>query len=374
LPYWINRQDCLNDDLLTFSMTLTGPFTSYTLEVWAGQNCLDTPARVGTTATCWRVGSASPSSTPFAITIRAQDIVAHNLPSSTVPSNDQGVKPGTLADCTDTSITPPQDINLDFMLTTAATAVAQTGHQLFKTGIDIWGPAPPTNVSAASGETRLHLGWSISTSADVIAYDIYCDPPPGLVADSGATALGLFPPLPGLQPYAFDASVGTGGVVGAGGAGGVAGVGGAGGLVGTGGTTTTTGDGSIAPTAPIGPTCNSGSILKPGQPVDALAAYKCGSSTGKQATSGTVGGLVNSVEYTVAVAGVDSVRNQGVLSGQGCGTPEEITDFFELYKEAGGHGGGGLCSVVRPRSRAPGLGVALCTMAAALLLRRRSKR
>src|SRR5262245_17645553 len=37
LPYWISRQDCVADDVFTFDVPLSGPFTAYTLEVWAGQ-------------------------------------------------------------------------------------------------------------------------------------------------------------------------------------------------------------------------------------------------------------------------------------------------------------------------------------------------
>jgi hypothetical protein len=374
LPYWVNRQDCLVDDLLTFTMTLSGGFTAYTLEVWAGgSDCTPTASRIGTTATCWKVGAASPTTTPFSIAIRARDIVAHNLPSSLVPANNQGVKPGTLADCTDTSTTPPQDIILDFMLVTSASGAAQTSHFMYKSGIDIWGPAPPLDVAASAGETRLHVGWTRSTSPDIIRYDLYCDPPPGFVPDSGLSGLmplNGFPPLPGLETFAPDATVGVGG------SGGVTGSGGAGGFsfdAGAGGTTTTT-DGS-APAAPTGPSCNSSSLLRPGQPIDnSYDVYKCGEAAGKQAASGTVDNLINNVQYTVAVVGVDAVLNQGVLSGQACASPEEVTDFFELYRQAGGSGGGGICSIGRPGRRPPVLGMLVGGIAAAWILRRRGRR
>jgi len=102
--------------------------------------------------------------------------------------------------------------------------------------------------------------------------------------------------------------------------------------------------------------------------------YKCGEATGRQAASGTVDNLVNNVQYTVAVVGVDSVLNGGVLSGQACGSPEEVTDFFELYRQSGGTGGGGICSISRLGRRQPALGALLGGMAAAWLLRRRGRR
>ena len=48
--------------------------------------------------------------------------------------------------------------------------------------------------------------------------------------------------------------------------------------------------------------------------------------------------------------------------------------LYELYRQAGGAGGGGICSIGGPGRRAPGLGVVLGGMAAAWLLRRRGRR
>jgi hypothetical protein len=365
-PYWVNRQDCLNKDVMTFTFTLTGAFTSYSLEVWAGgSDCSQTTSRIGTTATCWKVASGAPTVTPFSIDINVMDVVAQNKPDSTVPTNDQGVKPGTLANCTSTASTPPQPIILDFMLVTEASGAAQTGHQIFNTGIDIWGPSAPTGVTAGQGETRLHLDWTRSTSADIIGYNIYCDPPQGAVSDASVAAATLLPPFPGLEPLALDSGAG-----GAGGFAGTGGIGGTGGFTfdaGVGGTTTTVDAG-------VAGICSAASPLSPGrQPDTSLSQYLCGHVDGIQATNATVENLVNDVTYAVAVAGVDQVANEGPLSNQTCQSPQEVTDFFELYRAAGGGGGGGLCSV-GSRPGGPLSGVVLSGVAALWLARRRKRR
>jgi hypothetical protein len=376
LRYWVSRQDCLDDDVITFPVALEGSFNQYNLEVWAGgSDCSAVQARTGSTPSCWKVGAASPDvNFQVNVPVRARDIVAHNTPDKPLPiANQAGIKPGTRADCISTGTTAPQKIILDFMLVTASTNQAQTGHQMWSTGYDIWGPTPPASVAAAAGETRLHLSWAKSTSSDTIKYDFYCDPPPGLLADAGLTPLSVFPPLPSLNLFAPDSGVlGTGGTGGFGGFGGL-GTGGFAGDAGIGGTTGTAAD-AAAP-APTGPTCTPGSPLAPGKlPDETLDQYRCGSVDGLAATNGTVEGLINDVPYTVAVVAVDQVFNPGVISGQACATPIEVTDFFELYRQAGGTGGGGICSIGGPRHRTPVLGAVLGGMAAACLLRRRGRR
>lgn len=77
------------------------------------------------------------------------------------------------------------------------------------------------------------------------------------------------------------------------------------------------------------------------------------------------------MNYAVAVAGVDRVGNSGPLSSVACGSPQPVDDFFELYRRAGGKGGGGFCAIGADPSRAglAALGVALLAFA---LRRRRS--
>lgn len=69
------------------------------------------------------------------------------------------------------------------------------------------------------------------------------------------------------------------------------------------------------------------------------------------------------------MAAVDAVGNRGTLSDVRCATPQEVTDFYEAYKAAGGQGGGGYCTFGLER---PGSVAALTLLAlVGLSLRRR---
>jgi hypothetical protein len=109
-------------------------------------------------------------------------------------------------------------------------------------------------------------------------------------------------------------------------------------------------------------------------PTPSLAKYVCGSSNGIAATTGTADGLENDVPYTVAVAAVDLLENPGPLSGQSCATPQAVTDFFELYRQAGGSGGGGICSIAHAHRGEHGAAFTLSGIAALLVMRRRMRR
>jgi hypothetical protein len=80
-------------------------------------------------------------------------------------------------------------------------------------------------------------------------------------------------------------------------------------------------------------------------------------------------GLTNGVLYAVGVASIDNFNNPGPLSKLDCGTPEPVTGFFEAYRDAGGQGGGGYCSIGAAPSRTSAAFVAL--VALGLVARRR---
>lgn len=100
----------------------------------------------------------------------------------------------------------------------------------------------------------------------------------------------------------------------------------------------------------------------------------CGRVDGSTASSGIArSGIQNGQSYTVAVAAEDALGNVGVLSDLDCVTPAEVSDFYETYRDAGGEGGGGLCSVSEGQ-RGTYLGALgmLATLSLARLGRRRT--
>jgi hypothetical protein len=313
-PNWISYSDCSGDDELYFETTLVSA-VGYSLEVWVGSSadCTTYDARLGSSPTCWQVYKTSPQSTTQKVTLRAQDLIAQNKSTDTT----WGPGTGTLADCEDGTGQP-----------------VGTGSS-YQTKYDLVGPPAPTGVSAGVGEELLVVSWDASSASDLIGYRVYCDPKPGALS-------------PASSPMA-DAGL-------AGAAGSDAGVGGAGGAAGTDGGTSDAGSDAATATGGTGGTGGSGggSAGNPACPSDALTpglrpdkSYLCGSVTSKTATSTEATGLVNGAKYAAAVAGFDRVGNSGPLSSVACGSPQPVDDFFELYRRAGGKGGGGFCSVGR---------------------------
>jgi hypothetical protein len=80
--------------------------------------------------------------------------------------------------------------------------------------------------------------------------------------------------------------------------------------------------------------------------------------------------LQNNMLYAVGVASTDAFGNVGVLSNVACGTPQDVTGFYEAYRAAGGQAGGGFCSFARPR-RADMAFAGLLLLGAVVLWRRR---
>jgi hypothetical protein len=384
-PFWVSRADCLAQDKLSWGVNMVG-FTGLTLQVWAGNNGVDCTAvnerQPGGSAECWLVYSTTPTVSPLTVNIPAVDIVARNTPDTT-PEN----KLGYPAACNQTDTPIGQQLTLYFMFISSGTTITGMAQQVTSVGYDLSAPAAPTTLSVSAGETRLHLDWQGTVTNDTTTFRFYCDPPPGaLQADGGVKTTSLSNHLGTLAlgdgGLGFDTggvtgfggaiglggdfglggtfgtgadtstSGGTGGSLGtsAGGSGGTSGAGGISDAGGTGGTTGVTDTGGTAGTTSVGTSCSSTSIIQPGvDPVypTPLDAYECGSVSGNIANRGTATNLVNNVNYVVAVSAVDLVGNASPLSSTACGTPVEVTDFYELYRQAGGKAGGGICSLSR---------------------------
>jgi hypothetical protein len=111
-------------------------------------------------------------------------------------------------------------------------------------------------------------------------------------------------------------------------------------------------------------------VLVPGK-APASGAIDCGDVGAQGSSSGeTRPVLDNGTTYVVAIAAEDTAYNVGVLSALACGTPQDVTGFYEAYREAGGQAGGGYCSFGPPH-RGGAASVAGLLVAACALLRRR---
>lgn len=277
-PFWINRQDCIEDDVLHFDLSVNNP-TDDNFEVWVGtSDCTPRSARIELNGVCWRVLRQFAQTARFSVDIPVRDVVARR-PSASDPDAR-----GSLEVCDDNW---ELSVNFYFMYVNdngdARESVTWT-----KTGVDIRGPTPPSQVEAGTGDGALLAKWKPSTSTDLLGYNIYCSP-------LGGTASGSDPGI------------------------------------------------TLADAGSLGAGCEAPGFT-PGQ-LPALDLPLCGEVTGLTVDSGLAKGLQNYQTYVLAVSAVDDLGNPGVLSNVACGVPEELDSFFEKYRELGGRGGGGICGV-----------------------------
>jgi hypothetical protein len=327
--YAISYGDCVADDHYYFRLRLTG-YSGYQLEVWAGStDCTaNLDVRRGTSPQCWLVYSEDPSQDRVTVEVAARDIVAQNK----VTDEPNGPGSGTLEDCN--SGIDGQGFTLYFILATNSGEVASSVAAQFESTFDLVGPAPPTDLEVGVGERRLMLSWEASTADDVQGYRFYCVPAGEMDTTStgGASAAGGNGGSGGTAP----------GGAGAGANAGAAGATGTGGSVAETPSEATGGNGE----ATVNADCPT-NLLIAGEPPPTDARYACGSvAGGRERDSGSTNAtLENGTTYAVAVAAVDELDSVGLLSEVECGTPMEIDDFFEVYRRAGGKGGGGFCSI-----------------------------
>jgi hypothetical protein len=304
----INRRTCDDNEQITFQLSVQGnPGTSYRLGAWTGSGCDNETLRVGTGATCRRVGAdVAYAADASPITLGVQQIVgAVNLTS--VATTDGGTGEGGAGSgvggvCDGSA--QAVAFTLNFLLVDS-NGKSPSGYTFpkWEAEFDLAGPDAPRGVTAGIGENTLVISWTAASDTarqDTDGYYFFCDPPPG--------------------------------------------------------TGTPTVDGGT-------PTC--------GEPT-MTAENACGRALGGNVTSGQTSSLMNGVSYSVAVAAQDLFMNYGKLSDSTCATPEPVTGFFEAYRDAGGKGGGGFCSIGAGRS--PTLAGFGALALLGLALRRRSAR
>jgi hypothetical protein len=286
----INRRNCDDNEQITFQLAVSGnPGTSYRLGAWTGSGCETETNRAGTNATCRRVGADVPYQADSSpLTLGVQDIVAAVNLTSAATADGGTGEGGASSGGDDPGVCDG-----------SAQAVAFTLHFLL------------ANTSGQSPSGFTFPKWEAEFDLDGPAA------PRAVTAGIGENTLVIsWSPADDTarqdtDGYYFfcDPPAGTG-----------------------------------IPAVDGGtPTC--------GTP--ALAAENaCGRALGGSVTSGQTSTLVNGVRYSVAVAAQDLFKNYGELSDSTCATPEPVTGFFEAYRDAGGKGGGGFCSIGTGRSSA----------------------
>ncbi|WP_437679938.1 hypothetical protein [Sorangium sp. So ce131] len=308
-PLWISRQDCLEDNDLVFTITLSpGSYSrGDTLSVWVSGTVDCRLYEERSEGHCKQIEAKSNLEPTMGFRVSAKEIA-------------EALNAGNCEDAGPSTSGRPVSIYFLRQESTQDNVGADDSAVWTDTKMDLLGPRPPDSVTAGKGDTRLIVEYTQSVDEDLAGYYFYCDS--NVVSSPGS---------------------GGGGADGAGGAaagGGAAdgGGGGAGGGDGAGG------GADDSSTAGGSSDCGSGR-LAPGKVPDP-SLTPCGRS-GK-ASAGEATGLQNGVEYAVAVAAYDDLGNPGTLSPLACATPVDVDSFFELYREAGGQAGGGFCSVGGP--------------------------
>ena len=323
-PYAINRQDCLDDDPTKpdydYKDAPNGRtwirFTIYVDGNIKNNSRLEIWVSQG--ADCTDQDERKPGGrctqvykNPKADTIQLSD-VAHVYPRIAV--GDTNIED---MDLTDVDAYPgtevcdePIDQAYTFYIMLFEGDTVASNVKWTDTRVDLLGPDPPTEISAKVGESSAYVSWEIPSEQED-------------------------PDTQGFALYCAPASA-DGGMGGAGGAG----------------------------------AC--GSVLVAGELPPGGKQYECGTVTGRGTREGTARNLENGTTYAVAVAARDLVMNSGVLSEADCVTPEEVTTFFESYKQSGGRGGGGYCAQ-SPRPVGPAGLLLLLILGTTAWVRRRQR-
>lgn len=295
-PWWISRADCVANEVFTFSPSLTD--TSNPVEIWAGSDdCAASRGNTDERGQCWIVARLDRPDDRPRIEVPVRNVVARRVDTTVIPS---GLPESVCDESTDPS---GEQVTFYLMIVDqggATDSVTWTGG-VEGTGFDTLGPLPPGSISVGVGERQLAIGIDdVDEDTDLERFEAFCVP------------AGTEGPSP-VVPSQTTRTAGDAG-------------------------TTTTNPGSSTP-APAD--CATPVIASGARPPD---GFSCG-VVSKDATTLSTDELVNETTYAVGVAGQDILGNAGVVSDIQCGTPTELNDFFELYSQNGGPGGGGFCNV-----------------------------
>ena len=196
-PLGISHQDCLDDQVLRFSVLMSGFGGGYNVSVWSSltDDCTALTSRGGAgavAATCWSLnaGINDPvynTATTVTFDLRVQDIVGHQAlipyPATYHPVGAEG--------CSTQSGIAAVPIFVDFVVTDSSGNPAGTSYQ-YNLPTDMIGPPAPGGVGTTVGDTLLNVTWTANSDADSAGYMLFMDPirgdeEAGLGSTSGQT-------------------------------------------------------------------------------------------------------------------------------------------------------------------------------------------
>jgi MYXO-CTERM domain-containing protein len=372
---WISHQDCVNNINVVIPLTLAPPtggsFSGYQLQAWASSqaDCTQPTNRGTTTGLCWQVYPSNiQPNLSLTVPIRAQDLVRY-LGTSTAGINPAYPNADSTA-CNQIQTSGAVPVNLQFIWFQGPTAGNAASIPL---NVEMIGPAPPTNFTVGQGDTLLILNWTPVNDPNTRGFSIFIDPLPGqefgqdggqdasqdtgamagdsgpqftlVCADAGFTEGGVDDSGDAIAPQPIDGGCILENLNDSGSTQLPNGTCNSSILV-TGVTSTST-TSTPAQTSEGGVTSEAGTttVVTGTAPSSAALAHKIIDIGDGTATHATIGGLVNGVQYTVAIAAVDNLADNGPLGTPHCTDPTPILDFWGQYRGAGGAAGGGFCAL-----------------------------
>jgi hypothetical protein len=268
------------------------------IEIWVGtDNCVDR-RNSEDLGQCWIVAKDASGNDRPVIDVPVRNVVARRRGTSDPPS---GLPESVCDESDDRS---GEQLTFYFMVVDGGQAVTSTtwnASDTGGTGFDTLGPQPPTSIDVGVGERQLSIGVdNTREDTDLRRFEAFCVP-------AGT------PGPPPVVPAQTTMTLGDGGT-----------------------STTNSGASNPAPEECFTPILAGGARPPSG--------FSCG-VVSKDARIIQTGQLDNLQAYAVGVAGQDLMGNAGVVSDIQCGTPIPLNDFFEMYNESGGPGGGGFCNL-----------------------------
>ena len=340
-PKMFNVANCECDTPWTTKVTISGA-SSYdgttNVYYYLGPDCTDTTSR---TDSCIKL-SVHKLEEYFDQSV-LQDVTPRHVISPTAPT----CSPSSSAQSGSNTFWVFIDWNGDQAFDTTNDTV-----QSLELDYDVERPGVVRNVEVTSGEEALHVSWTIPSDSDIELIQVLC-------------ARGT---LPVFKESTFEVGYeSSAGVCGSTGDGGVDDAGVADGgqedastVQQDSGTTTTTDAGTVT-----------GIVAFSGL-AGADPAYLCSGTLGASTSSHRIATLQNGVTYYVAVVAVDKAGNTSPVWTMVPGTPEEVMDFWEDYKQQGGAATG--CNLGRvPGAGWLGVGLGGASLVLALVVARRRR-
>jgi Fibronectin type III domain len=406
-PLGINYADCAANQSLRFNVNLSGfNGTNDSFQIWATNSgdCTANAARGVTVApTCWllyqQAGINVGTTQSFPFTINVRDIVGSQGqvpdPASVAATQANGQARG-LGACTTQPSFSAVPISIWFLAVDSTNTMAGTPYQYGSSAtpftVDLLGPPAPIGVGEAVGDTLFIASWTPNADSDTVGYDIFIDPIPGQEGTTVAAtdASVLYCPPAATQDAGSTQADDSGVSADDGGDAAGAAVTNDGEAVDATAITASTTDmdaadacfyinsGGPPPTNGVG-TCEdpvlSSAFVQEGGTTTTDVFDEAGDLIDASTTTGggglsnipaaylyapssdgvtipsnatgtfTITGLKNGTTYNVVVAAVDGSGNVGPPSAEVCDYPAPVNDFWNLYRNAGGRAGGGLCAL-----------------------------